>query len=357
MASKVFLHVGAPLAGSRVREVLATHRRRLTRLGVLYPPGHLGHDGGHRDAVLDVLDLSDGGSPASAGAWDRLAETVRDWRRGTAVVSHELLADADDDHVARVVASFGDAEVHVVYVAQGLAQQVPEAWQQWVHHGGTAPFSTYAARVLRRDGHRMSKVFWRSHDVPAVLGRWLAHVPADRVHLVTVPPDDDGTQAWTRFAQAVGLDTTRLRPPARQDSPLAPLVAGEVVRLANLARTDRHDQAVLTRLVQGTAALEGAPPRLPATQADVVETLYTETATAVRSLGVDVVGDLGDLTPDPSAFATSPDEVEPGDQAVIAAQTQVLLGLAGGHRRGVGPAGLRRRAPRMLSGVRARLGA
>ena len=145
MASKVFLHVGAPLAGSRVREVLAAHRRRLTRFGVLYPPGHLGHDAGHLDAVLDVLDLSAGGSPQASGAWDRLAETVRDWRRGTAVVSHELLADADADQVARVVSSFGDAEVHVVYVAQSLSLQVPEAWQQWVHHGGTAPFATYAA--------------------------------------------------------------------------------------------------------------------------------------------------------------------------------------------------------------------
>jgi len=104
VARKVYLHVGAPLAPSTtLRDALSRHRRRLARVGVLYPPSHLGYDGGHRDAVLDVLGLTAGDRAPAAGAWDRLAETVRDWRRGTAVVSHELLADATEAQVDRFV--------------------------------------------------------------------------------------------------------------------------------------------------------------------------------------------------------------------------------------------------------------
>ena len=148
MRRSVYLHVGASLTGSAyLRESLARHRRRLARAGVLFPTSHLGHAGGHLDAVLDVLALASPGNTPATGAWDRLAETVRDWRRGTVVLSHELLADATLPQVERVLGSFGDAEVHVVYAARDLGRQLPLAWQEWVRNGGTAP-----VRHLRRPG-------------------------------------------------------------------------------------------------------------------------------------------------------------------------------------------------------------
>ena len=137
MRRSVYLHVGAPLTGSAyLRESLARHRRRLARAGVLFPTSHLGHANGHLDAVLDVLALASPGNTPATGAWDRLAETVRDWRRGTVVLSHELLADATLPQVERVLGSFGDAEVHVVYAARDLGRQLPLAWREWVRTAG-----------------------------------------------------------------------------------------------------------------------------------------------------------------------------------------------------------------------------
>ncbi len=178
--SRVVLHVGAPMAGTTyLRETLTRNRRRLTRFGVLYPAG-LGGETAHRDAVLDVLDLSAPGEHVTSGAWDRLAQAARDWRRGTVVISHELLADADEDQVARIVGSFGSAQVHVVYVARDLARQLPLAWQEWVRNGGTATFAGYLDRVARHDDHRLARVFWRSHDVAGVLARWGTCVAPER---------------------------------------------------------------------------------------------------------------------------------------------------------------------------------
>jgi len=66
--------------------------------------------------------------------------------------------------------------------------------------------------VASRDGHRLSRVFWRSHDVADVLGRWAAVVPEERVHVVTAPAGSDQDQVlWGRFARAVRIENARMR--------------------------------------------------------------------------------------------------------------------------------------------------
>jgi hypothetical protein len=350
VASRVFVHVGSPLAPSTtLRDALGRHRRRLARVGVLYPPGHLGDDGGHHDAVLDVLGLTTGEHAPSTGAWDRLAETVRDWRRGTAVVSHELLSDASTDQVERLVSSLGGAEVHVVYVAQDLGRQLPLAWQQWVRAGGGAPFATYAAKVANRDPHRVARVFWRSHDLREVLSRWSAHVPAERVHVVSVPRRDDAlTRTWGRFARTLGIDPERFRLGPVTDASLVPLAGTEVVRLLNTTEAP-FEPARRAELLLAAGAVEGGVPRLPET---LREALAAETARATEALessGWDLVGSPDDLRLAPDAFTSDPVRVTPTAEQVISAQTAVISALCGPSPPRRGPAGIRRRALRVVT--------
>jgi hypothetical protein len=328
-----------------LRECLARHRRRLTRVGVLYPASHLGHDGGHLDAVLDVLDLSATDLSPSSGAWDRLAETARDWRRGTVVVSHELLADASPAQMQRVVASFGKAEVHVVYAARGLGLQVPLAWQEWVRNGGTAPFETYANRVVTRDSYRMSKVFWKSHDIGEVLGRWSAAVTPERVHVLTVPTgDDQDVMLWERFARLVGIDPRRFKVGGDERRELLGLAGNEVLRLLNDGPRDVSTD-LLERVRRALPRDSGATPALPAVHADWLRDETDRQVMAVKSGGYDVVGDVTDLMPGPDACAVDDAQVSPQAARVVAAQTHALgvLAAAGVETAG-GPAGLRRRA-------------
>lgn len=360
MASTVFLHVGAPLAPSTtLRDALARHRRRLARVGVLYPPAHLGFDGGHREAVLDALGLS-AERAAPAGSWDRLAEGVRDWRRGTAVVSHELLADATPAQVDRIVSSLGSAEVHVVYVAQDLGRQLPRAWQEWVHQGGTAPFSAYAARVLRREPHRDARVFWRSHDLGEVLTRWQSRVPADRVHVVTSGGSTE--QTWARLTRTLGIDAQRFRLGAEPVGRLDALAATEVLRLLNAAgpadgapaldapAPNSLDPNALARVHALARSVTGPVPRVPAELGEAVRAEADRMLATVDDRGWQLVGSADDLRVDADAFAQEPGEVAPAAEDVVSAQTLVLRGLCGRPPGRRGPAGVRRRALRVLRG-------
>lgn len=351
MASKVFLHVGAPLApATTLRDALARHRRRLARAGVFYPPSHLGHDGGHRDAVLDALALS-GDHATRRGAWDRLAEHVRDWRRGTAVISHELLAGATETQVDRIVSSLGSAEVHVVYVAQDLGRQLPRAWQQWVYGGGAAPFASYAAHVVKREPQRPSRVFWRSHDLGDVLTRWASGVPADRIHVVTAPRGDHADEeTWRRFMETLGLDPLRYKLGVVPADRLGSLAGTEVVRLLNAAGHGRStlDRRRLRAVVAGALEVPGSAPRLPQDLREAVTAEADRTTALLGSNGWRLVGDAGDLRTREADFATDAKQVTPTAEQLVQAHTAVLLSLCSKDRAARGPAGMRRRALRVL---------
>ena len=350
---RVFLHIGAPMTGSAyIGDCLARNRRRLARSGVLYPPSHLGHDGGHLDAVLDVLELSTTGHAVSTGAWDRMAETARDWRRGTVVISHELLADATSEQVKRAVSSFGKVEVHVVYAMCGLARQIPLAWQEWVRNGGTATFATYANRVVARDAHRMSKVFWQSHDLGEVLQRWSRHVPADRIHLLTVPDNENQDSVlWDRFAQTIGVDPRKFKAGSSSRQVQLGLAENEVLRLLNIEAGQVADPLGLERVRRALGSGRGARPALAVVHARWLSEETDRLVRAVKDGGYAVVGDTCELAPGVDAIADSEDEVIASTQSVVAAQTRTLAVLAGLTAHAKRPAGLHRRALRNLSRV------
>jgi len=336
-ASRVFLHIGAPVTGSTyLRGTLHRSRRQLTRFGILYPSSHVA-GAGHLEAVLDVLGLADSDHHGTTGAWDRLTQCARDWRRGTVVVSHELLADADEHQVERVMSGFGGAEVHVVYAARALALQLPLAWQEWVRNGGTTPFESYVDQVTGRGPHRPARVFWRSHELPAVLHRWSAFVPPGRVHVLTVPAGPDQEQVlWSRFAHTVGIDPARVRPAVPPEPGPLSLAAAEAVRLLNQATGRGPSPAVL-------AAAAGVPGHTPCLSPAHLERLRVEqerTVDAVADGGYDLVGDLAELRAEDRAG--DPTRLVAPDAAVLHAQTQLLARLDA-----EGPADRSRRAQLM----------
>lgn len=212
--TRVLLHVGAPKTGtSYVQDVLFGNRAELERLGVLYPADRFD---AHFLAALDLLELRWGGLEEQAvGAWDRLAEQVRGWS-GTVIVSHEILATASRAQVRRALESFGDAEVHVVMSVRDLVRQVPAEWQENVKHRRVITYRDFLDAITAPTPTReIATWFWGVQDVPAVLDRWAADLPPERVHLVTVPkPGAPASLLWERFASVFGfapdaVDTSR----------------------------------------------------------------------------------------------------------------------------------------------------
>ncbi|MGR7023831.1 hypothetical protein [Geodermatophilus sp. URMC 62] len=313
-AQRVVVHIGTPKSGTTfLQELLWESRPALAAAGVLYPGEH---PGAHFHAVLDVRQRSFHGhvDPGVAGAWERLVAAARD-HQGTTVVSHELFGDLSAEEAARAVADLDFAEVHVVVTVRDLARQLPAVWQEDVKNRHSLPFGDFLEMVRpgsgRPDEQRPAadsteghaEAFWLRHDVPAVLRRWAAGLPADRVHVVTVPPQGaDPTLLWERFASVVGVDpAVASLPDGRRNQSLG-RAESELLRRLN----ERLDYGVewplyASRITHGLAAgaLAGRPASarltLPAADHAWVSAVADAGIEALAALGCTVTGDLEDL--------------------------------------------------------------
>ncbi len=304
MADVVYLHVGAPKTGTTyLQERLRINRQNLAEHDVHYPVG-LRHD--MFGPALDLIGESWGGQgEAFRGEWDNLVGRVRR-AKGTALVTHEVLAAARTEQVARAMRDLAGAEVHLVYSARDLARQVPAEWQESVKHGNHRPFKRYLDRVMTAKRLDSKLWFWRAHGLPDVLARWSAGMPPERVHLVTVPQRDaPRDELWLRYCRALAVDPAL----APEDEVFSNPSLGidESVALRRLNRRlkraglddDSYRRIVRQVLVHETLAQRPRMRRvtLPPRARDWAEEVAEEWVEWVQGAGIDVVGDLGDLRP------------------------------------------------------------
>ena len=306
----VYLHIGAPKTGTTyLQDVLFRNRAALADQGLLVPGGSAS---AHYEAALDLRALAFGGyrDPRAEGAWAELVEQVMEWRGRAAVISHELLSGADDEAMARAIASFADpaggTEVHVIYTARDLGRQVPAMWQESVKNGQELPFGTYLRRLSSRKRRgRAARIFWRQQHLVEVLQRWSAHVPDERVHVVLVPaPGQPNDVLWRRFASVLGVQTDGLDLAVERTNVSLGLAEAELLRRVNVVLDDDLSwpdygptvkfwfaEQVLAELTSGPrAAVPGSMHRWLEQQA-------TQMTTALAESGWNVVGDLSDLHP------------------------------------------------------------
>ncbi|MFC7358973.1 hypothetical protein [Nocardioides astragali] len=233
MSKRVLLHVGCPKTGtSYLQDVLFRNQSLLREHDILYAADRFD---AHFLAALDLMTLPWGGLETEAvGEWDRLADQVRGWH-GTAIISHEIFARATPAQVARALASLGDAEVHLVLSVRDLVRQIPAEWQENVKHRSHITYARFLQTI--RDPARDSKIgswFWAVQEVPDILDRWGTSLPADRVHLVTVPPPgSDRGELWRRFSRTFGLDDLPLDLTAERENPSLGVPETSLLRTIN----------------------------------------------------------------------------------------------------------------------------
>jgi hypothetical protein len=235
---KVFLHVGAPKTGTTyLQDRLLRNRRSLSRHGISYPVGM------HPDmfgAALDLIERGWGGQRDEVrGRWDELVKRVHR-TRGDVIISHEILAAARPEQIARVMADLVDFEVHIIYTARDLGRQIPAEWQEQVKHQGRVPFKRYLRKVIEARQTGPTFWFWRVQSLPDVLTRWGSSLPPEQVHLITIPqPGAPRGELWERFCRVVGIDLAWA--PADTNRANQSLGAAEttMVRLLNKRLRDR----------------------------------------------------------------------------------------------------------------------
>ena len=324
MSRVVFLHVGAPKTGTTyLQDRLGLNARSLAAHDVHVPTGSplVSPALFQFRAALDLLGQDWGGQPGhAAGAWDALARKVRR-RSGTVIISHEILAPASPDRVAKVMADLGDSEVHVLYSARDLARQVPAAWQESIKQGRKWSYGRFLDRC-----ERGRSWFYRAFDLPTVLETWGAGLPPERVHVLTVPRAgaSDADSLWLRFCRATGIDPAWAPLDSDRANRSLGVAETQVVRQLNrrMKRVTRReaefDELIREMLAQDQLVRrKSAPVRLPPERFPWAEAETERWISWLEGSGVDVVGDLEDLRPVRPAEGErwrDPDRVRPRQQ-------------------------------------------
>ena len=345
MARRVFLHVGSPKTGTTFLQDVLWSQRDLARQQGLLLPLEAFFD--HYLATLDVRDIEPQQADVERAKdiWSRIVAASRQWH-GDVLISHELFAPATAAQAQRAVAAFGsDAEVHLVLTARDLVRQIPAEWQEHVKHRSTARFDDFVDDLRREDPRTW---FWRVQDFPDVLRRWGSTLPRERVHVVTVPPPGQPPSLlWERFAGLLGIDPSSFTTTGLKANTSLGYEQAELLRRVNVELGDRlpmpgayapdvknvFAERILSRQPGAKLALGGE-------RLDYAVKRSEQLADGLRELGVNVIGDLAELVPDPGQGALHQPPVEPSSDVLWQESLTALAGLLEEF------SGLRRRAHR-----------
>jgi hypothetical protein len=353
MVRRVFLHIGAPKTGTTALQTrLQGNAATLVERGVLVPMGEQGS--GKRPAglvlraALELTGVTLGQRPeALVGEWDRLVEQVTSTPYETTVISHEAFVRCDAATAATAVRDLGaGAEAHVVYTARDLGRQLVSGWLEGLKNGGDDDLATHLARA--RSGDLPLR---HAFDIPQVLGRWLDHVPAERIHLLTVPPPGgDRDLLWRRFADLVGLEDSWAPEAAGRTNESVGVPEAQLLLALNRAlegsskRGRPHHKLVRRHVARVLVGRDSPRVEVPPQDAAWLRAEVDHWIAWTTASGIDVVGDLDELRPVPTDAAswTDPGVPHPGlTEAAVVALASVVAEVAGGDRPRVGTAGQR----------------
>lgn len=367
--SKVYVHVGPFKSGTTfIQGVLYNNRDRLAANGVVLPretwPEH----------IRSVVDLLRRQSKLRApvvtdGEWNVLVEEVQAATdAATAVISMEFLCTASSEAVGRLVDSLAPAEVHVIYTARDLVKVIPSAWQTVLRTGHAPAWDEWLASVrsvaqeppetpaalesVRKAvglGHTKTwgSKLWRQQDPRQVLPAWLEHVPAERVHVVTVPPSSAVPgQLWERFCSVVGMDAGAYDTEVPRSNASLGGVECEVLRGLNVGAAGRIPGDVYGDLVKRFVAREvlerrrpqSYPLVLPDEERSWLRVRTAEAAAFLGGSGFQVHGDLGELDSTPLAGEVrSPGEVSDAELLPVVQETLAEVVVEMARRQGLQP--------------------
>ncbi len=357
---RVFLHIGEPKTGTTfLQQVMWGNRAALKAQGVVLP-GH--HPQDHFRASQDLRGIEKLPSdPAGSwtGEWDILATQARQ-APGIAVISHELFSAAGEQQAERAVASLSPAEVHLVLTVRDMASLLPAEWQETVKHRNARGWANWLGDVIDTEsvsGDRREYWFWRVHDTLAILGLWNRFLPADRIHVITMPPAGTGPGVlWERFAGLLGIDPAGVDLDCARPNASLGLPEIEFLRRLNQALPDDvPDWFYMWTVKEGVAhrALASRPRSgrlvLPADRDGWAKDQGDLLATRLSASDYDVIGDLDDLRARPAGAPPDTPDAVPAeavlDAAVEAAAALVVNQYRKEHGRpkqggGGGPRGL-----------------
>ncbi len=316
---RVYLHIGLHKTGTTyLQNVLRANREGMRAQQVEFTGGP-----GEPVQAFAVWDLQ-GRRPRGAadrriaGSWDALVEAVNACGLPSALISEERLSVSNLKQARKAVTSFSDSEVHVVVTVRDLGRVVVSAWQEEVKNDQTWTWEQFVAAVKdpeQRGRQPGAGVLAATGSVTRILQTWEASVPAERIHIITVPASGTPPDVLLeRYASVVGFDASRLTEQPVWGNETVGVAATEVIRRLNDRFEGRLNQRAYDRVVKFTLVQMLAKRTEPVRFSLPPEELgwVTERAEAlvayVRTRGYPVTGDLDELRPRLREPARRPDD-------------------------------------------------
>ncbi|MPY77417.1 MAG: hypothetical protein GEV04_02775 [Actinophytocola sp.] len=337
----VYLHIGTPKSGTTyLQGVLANNRKQLAARGVLWPSGHWANQ---VHAVRDLADIHPHNLKAAdvAGKWQRLVNEIHAWEGHAAIVSMEWLVGAQPEHIQRAVDTLAPAEVQVIVTGRDLARIFPAGWQEAMQNWSSYTWDDYLVAMTEPESAEIEagKRVWRQQDIGAILRQWGEVIPADRMHVVTVPPPgSDPGVLWQRFAAVIGIDPDEYDPAGRRDNSSLGVISAELMRRVNGRARERGlgwksseklVKQTLAKRVLSKRSREEPSLALPADRYPWAIDQGKRIVAEVEQTGVHIWGNLEDLIPDPAHVreGTTPDTIS--DSELLDAALDGIVGMVG----------------------------
>jgi hypothetical protein len=230
------VHIGPHKTGSTAIQVaLDALGDRLTEHGVSYVTTGGSYRPRKAGWALGVRGRPSGSTKPPPKHWRRFVEAVAASEATRVCVSNEDFGRATPRQVTRIVEDLGGDRVHVVAVARRLDRYLSSQWQERVKAGDDRAFETWLRVVLDTDSPDPDwdrRNVWFSHDVRALVERWVDVVGPDRFTLVVADEGDHGQLPRT-FESLLGLPVGFVVPdPSRSNRGLS-WAETELVRATN----------------------------------------------------------------------------------------------------------------------------
>jgi hypothetical protein len=325
VTQRVFLHPGPLKTGTTyLQSLLYANRGSFLAQGITI----VGNQGSHYRAANELMRRKAlRTTRVPTGAWNRTRAAVRR-SAGDVVMSCERYSLFRVEHVRRVLEDLADREVHVVLTLRDLVAVLPARWQEGIKNGGTATWAQFQERIAE-DPARLRKMT----RAMSTLETWASVLPADRIHVVTVPPPSaPRTLLFERFCEAVDADPTRLETlEAARANPSMDLIATELIRRVNAQSAvtlsgPAQQSEIKSFLAPALPSQNRVRPELTAALLDATKGESQALIQRIETGGFHVVGDLNDLTSSTSSAPTGTGvEVKPEELLDAAAVAVAAL--------------------------------
>ena len=307
---KLFLHVGFHKTGTTsLQDALNRNRAELLTQGLVYPKTRrfraqheFAWSAGQRGWGWKQF----GGSQAGPGPARRMFRLIRSSKQDV-IISSEFLSELTPPKIQKLISSIGDKDLRVIFTVRPVAKILPSAYQQEVKNGSKLTFDRWLERVLEPEQENRNKTrFWTRHSHHIEIAKWAGVVGKERITVIVA--DESKPEFLTdSFFKLVGADTSNFveskKKIVNRSMDLAEI---ELLRRIN-AKFDRNlgwDEYVvgirstLVKTWTQSVLSENSPGKLANPEAfkQAIDKRVNEVTEGIRSLGVEILGDVGSLS-------------------------------------------------------------